>query len=235
MSLAVFDFDGTLIEGDAGVHFARHMLVKGYLDEASTGSLLSRIAGITRMNWRAVQLLYKHVNLHTGYRQGNVDRRSMVQQAYASFEGLEREAIKEEMRRFAQTKLPDRLHADTVERLEEHIQRGDHAVILSTGLHGLIWPLRNALGLEAEVVACHLQDRDGTLTGAVEGPLNGAEKATRLVAIARRRGHDLEEAYAYADHETDADMLEVVGHPAVVHPTSAMRRKARKKGWEILE
>lgn len=235
VSLAVFDFDGTLIEGDAGVHFARHMIQQGYLDALTDGSLASRAAEVTRMNLRTARLVWDNVRLHAGYKGGEIDRREMVERAYGHFAGLERETVEEEMDRFAREKLPRKLRPDTVRLLGDHADDGDHVAVLSTGLQRLIWPIREAIGHDFETVACQLKDEDGTLTGRVEGPLTGAEKATRLVAVARRRGHDLDEAYAYADHETDAAMLEIVGNPVVVHPTDALRRRARKKGWEIVD
>jgi HAD superfamily hydrolase (TIGR01490 family) len=235
VSLAVFDFDGTLIEGDAGVHFARHMIGKGYLDAVRDGSLASRLWDLTRMNLRTLGLLWDNVRLHAGYRQGRVDRRQMVLNAYENFAGLDTEVVEAEMERFAREKLPRRLRGDIVDVLHDHVQDGDDIVVLSTGLQRLIWPMRDVLGADFETVACRLKTEDGKLTGQVEGPLTGGEKATRLVAVAGRTGHDLDEAFAYADHETDAAMLEVVGNPVAVHPTDAMRRRAREEGWPIRE
>lgn len=235
MSLAVFDFDGTLIEGDAGVHFARHMLQRGYLDALTEGSLASRVADLTRMNWNTACLVWQNVRLHAGYEQGKVDRREMVLRGYRNFAGLDRATVEEEMETFAREKLPRRLRPDVVNLLNEHAEAGDHVVVLSTGLQRLIWPMREVVGRDFETVACRLKDEGGELTGSVEGPLTGPEKATRLVAIARRRGDDLEEAFAYADHETDAAMLEIVGNPVAVHPTDGMRRRARQDGWTIVD
>ena len=235
VTLAVFDFDGTLIEGDAGVHFARHMIQKGYLDAITDGSIASRAWQLTRMNWATARLLFDHARLHLGYERGDIDRRQMVQSAYANFDGLDPATVADEMDRFARDKLPAKLRPNVVDRLGQHAAEGDHVLVLSTGLHDLIWPLREETGHAFEVVACHLKQREGELTGQVTGPTTGAEKATRLVAVARRSGHDLDEAYAYADHETDADMLEVVGNPVAVHPTDEMRRRAREEGWPILE
>lgn len=234
MSLATFDFDGTLIEGDAGVHFARHLLTRGYVEALAQGSLLARLARLTQRNWDAARLIFRHVNLHARYEWGDLDREGMVERAYRGFAGLDRELIEDEMQVFAREKLPDRLREHVLAQLEHHLEQGDHVVVLSTGLHGLIWPLRDVLGLDFEVVACRLKHRNGQLTGTAEGPLSGAQKATRMAAIARRRGHELDNAYAYADHEDDAHVLELVGQPFAVHPTDEMRRIARRRGWPIL-
>lgn len=234
MSLVTFDFDGTLVDGDAGVHFARHLLTRGYLDALTEGSLRDRVTRVARLNWDATQLAYKYASLHLRYEAGELDRHGMVERAYAGFEGYERPVIEAELDRFARNKLPKYLRDEVVDQLAHHVERGDHVVVLSTGLHRLIWPLRDVLDLDFEVVACQLRHREDRLTGAVEGPTSGAEKATRMVAISRRRNHDLDEAFAYGDHENDRAVLELVGNPIVVHPTDRMRKLARRKGWPIV-
>lgn len=234
VSLAAFDFDGTLIDGDAGVHFARHLLTRGYLDALVDGGLVDRLKRLAKLNWDTSRLVYKHLSLHLRYELGELDRHGMVERAYEGFEGTDADLIQDEMARFARDKLPRKLRPDVVDQLEHHIDQDDHAVVLSTGLHGLIWPLRDVLDLDFEVVACRLKRDGGELTGAVEGPMSGAEKATRMVAIARRRGHALDEAFAYGDHEDDAHLLKMVGNPVAVHPTDRMRHLARRKGWPVL-
>lgn len=234
MSLVTFDFDGTIVDGDAGVLFARHLLVRGYLEALTDGPVGSRLGRLAELNWNTARLAAKHVSLHARYRLGDVDRRGMVARGYAGFAGHDRETVEAEMTRFARNKLPAHTRDEVVRQLEHHVERGDHVVVLSTGPHALIWPLRQELDLDFEVVACRLRGRDGELTGEVEGPLDGSQKATRMVAIARRREHDLAEAYAYADHEDDEPVLDLVGNPVVVHPTSRMRALARQRGWPIL-
>lgn len=234
MSLVAFDFDGTLIDGDAGVLFARHLTGKRYL-ETLTQNPLRSARELTRLNFHTVRLLYRGLSIRLGYRMGEMDRHDVVEQAYQGFEGFDASWVSQELASYARKHLPKHLREGAVDQLRHHVETGDHVVVLSTGLHDLIWPLREVLGLDFEVVACRLRERDGELTGTVEGPMNGEEKATRLVAIAKRRGHDLEEAWAYGDHEDDRVLLEMVGNPVAVAPTRHMRRVARRKDWPILE
>lgn len=233
MSLVAFDFDGTLVDGDAGVLFARHMLGRGYLD-ALTQDPLSAVKQVTELNLRTISLVTRGLSVEMRYRRGEIDRHDMVEQAYLGFAGEESEPVHEALDRYAREHLADRLRDGVIEQMEHHIDQGDHVVVVSTGLRDLIWPLRDVLGLDFEVVACRLRERDGQLTGTVEGPLNGQEKLTRMIAVAKRRGHDLDEAWAYTDHEDDAIILDQVGNPVAVHPTRQLRAIARRRGWPVM-
>ena len=234
MALAAFDFDGTIVRGDAGVHFARHLMLKGYLNAFDEG-VVRGMFRVARLNVNSSLVLGKGALLHARYNRGTLDRHGMVARAYEMFKGLDATWISKEMRSYATNHLPGKLRGETVKRMREHAEQGDHVVVLSTGARDLIWPLRQALDLDFEVMACTLRDKEGVLTGRVEGPLNGHEKAMRLVAICKRRGHQMKSAWAYSDHEDDAAILELVGNPVVVKPTRAMKRIARERGWARLD
>ena len=55
--------------------------------------------------------------------------------------------------------------------------------------------------------------------------------AWRCTAAAE--GLDLERCSAYSDSVNDTPMLSLVGHAVAVNPDSALRREARKRGWEL--
>lgn len=232
VALVAFDFDGTLIEGDAGVRFARYATGKRYRAAVKKG--IGAALEVARVNVEAAGLLARGASAHLRYELGDVDRRGMVERAYEGFAGRDAAWVRREMDAFARQRLPAWVRSDMIDQLRYHEKRGDHVVILSTGPHGLIWPLREALGLAAEVVACRLRDVDGVLTGRVEGPLDGSGKAMRLQALAKRGGFPLEDAWAYGDHEDDAPVLSRVGNAFAVHPTNRLRRIARRRGWPIL-
>lgn len=233
MSLVVFDFDNTLVDGDAGVLFARHFTAKRYR-RALGLSPFEAARELTRLNATALKLLATGAGVHVGYELGQLDRREMVEHAYRGFEGLDADAARDALETFARGKLVDRVREDIAGQLEHHVDRGDRVAIISTGLHELIWPLQDELGWDVEVVATHLDEEDGRLTGRAEGPLDGAEKLTRVKALANRNDLSLEDAWAYGDHEDDAVILERVGNPVAVHPTARLLLIARKRGWTIL-
>lgn len=234
MALVAFDFDGTLVDGDAGVRFARHLAGERYR-EALGQHPLSAARDLTRLNTRLAGVLARGAGLPLRYALGNLDRRGMVERAYRGFAGLPAEDTRDEMAAFAREELVDHLRGALVDQLDHHVGVDDQVAVVSTGPHAIIWPLVQAVGwTNVEVVACRLLEEDGDLTGEAEGPLNGAEKLTRVRALAKRRDHDLDEAWAYGDHEDDEPLLAAVGNPVAVHPSARLLSIARRNAWPIL-
>jgi len=50
----------------------------------------------------------------------------------------------------------------------------------------------------------------------------------------KERALPLQESSAYGDHPFDQFMLETVGNPFAVNPTSRLRRIALRKGWQVV-
>ena len=84
------------------------------------------------------------------------------------------------------------------------------------------------------VVATRLVEVDGRYTGEVEYYAYGPNKAKAMQELADEHGYDLATSFAYSDSETDAPMLEIVGHPFAVNPDKALRRMAEENDWPIL-
>ena len=57
---------------------------------------------------------------------------------------------------------------------------------------------------------------------------------TDLVKEAEKIGLDLDNSYAYGNHQSDLPLLEIVGHPHVVEPTLILKKIAHQRSWPIL-
>src|SRR5660397_234845 len=80
-----------------------------------------------------------------------------------------------------------------------------------------------------------LERKDGIYTGQVIGrPLYGSEKARVARAYLEGQGADPGGCSAYADHETDVDLLRLVGTPVAVNPRRELQALAEESGWRIL-
>ena len=66
------------------------------------------------------------------------------------------------------------------------------------------------------------------------GPLAALRKADAVTACVERHALDARHCWAYADSLDDVPLLRRVGHAGVVNPGGALRRIARREGWEIL-
>ena len=53
--------------------------------------------------------------------------------------------------------------------------------------------------------------------------LHGREKAVAITALAKEKGFDLAECYAYSDSHNDFPLLEAVGHPSAINPDAILK------------
>jgi HAD superfamily phosphoserine phosphatase-like hydrolase len=126
------------------------------------------------------------------------------------------------------------VYDEAVELIELHHAAGRDVVIVSASGTEVVEPIGEMLGAD-HVVATRLVEEDGKYTGEVEYYAYGPNKAKAMRQLAEERGYDLDACFAYSDSETDAPMLEAVGHPFAVNPDKALRRLAEENDWPILE
>ena len=136
------------------------------------------------------------------------------------------------------------LYPEAIECVAWHVERGHLIVIVS----GTLEPLaeRAARGLEAElgegglatkiwVCATRLEQSAGSWTGRIVGEaMFGEAKARAVRRIAAELDLDLRRCFAYGDSSSDKWMLEAVGNPAAVNPSSDLARVARRNDWPVL-
>lgn len=133
---------------------------------------------------------------------------------------------------FADEILP-RLSPIGVARVRDHLDRGHLVALLSGSPRFLVGLLARHLGI-GQFVGAHLTLTDERYTGDLADlhPY-GRNKLTFAQRLAREHRFDLRDAYAYADHHSDAALLLAVGHPVCVNPDARLRRLAERFGWAI--
>ncbi|HEU4567347.1 MAG TPA: HAD family hydrolase [Marmoricola sp.] len=187
---------------------------------------------------------------------GLISRRAMLRSAYAQFVYLVGGADHDQMEKMRQFMsqlcegwdvetvnqiVADTLHniveplvyEEAVELIEEHHAAGRDVIIVSTSGSEVVEPIGLMLGAD-KVIATRMDVEDGKYTGKIRFYAYAENKATAIRDLARKRGYDLAESYAYSDSVTDLHMLETVGHPHAVNPDRELRRIARERGWPVL-
>jgi HAD superfamily hydrolase (TIGR01490 family) len=167
-----------------------------------------------------------------------IDRRSRSRLNvvfYRRYAGLNADDLRAWHRRTFADNLRRRLYPAALACLEEHRRRGHRIVLMTGGLDLVMRPLAEHVGA-AEVIATHLAERDGVLTGELAGPPIAEERKGELMReYAEKHGIDLAQSFAYTDSIGDLSMLECVGHPAAVNPDGRLRRLAAGRGWRVEE
>ncbi|GII98457.1 HAD superfamily hydrolase (TIGR01490 family) [Sediminihabitans luteus] len=125
------------------------------------------------------------------------------------------------------------VYAEAVALIEKHHAQGHDVVVVSASGAELVDPIAAVLGAD-HAIATRMTVADGAYTGEIEFYAYGPYKAEAIERLAAAEGYDLAASYAYSDSVTDAPMLAIVGHPAVVNPDRGLRRVADENGWEVL-
>lgn len=133
---------------------------------------------------------------------------------------------------FVRLHICPRLSGNGRAKLEEHRQAGHTLVLITGALDFLVVPLATYLGIDTVLAARPERTADGAYTGHLLAPFPyGDGKRHVLESLARERGLDLSQSYAYGDSPGDLEALRCVGNPLVVNPIRGMARIARREKW----
>src|SRR5688572_21428263 len=229
--IAFFDFDHTLLDGDAGPLFGRH-LFEARRREVQAGTRRRRRAALL---WGRYAPFILWMGVQAGlYKARARKRSSILRSAYRGLKGIPVASFEAEVDAFVARTAVGRLYPAMMQVLREHHEAGRRCVILTTGMEVLVRRILPFLPPGVELIGCRLLHDGQTLNGQVEGPLFGVDKANMLTAYARALRVPLNGCWAYSDHWSDLAMLEAVGHPVVVNPRGRLLKLAQQKGWPIL-
>jgi len=211
MKLAIFDIDGTLVEGSTERRFWRYLVRQG---RQGPRQLLEYC-----WFWLRFRSVY-------GAETAKKNKAYLAGLAVAEVDSL--------ASRFVTTEILPRLYAPAVARLEQHLRRGDTVVLISGTLEPIAHALATVLGVP-HVRATVCRQRDGAFLAAPPKvhPF-GAAKLALAAELAAQLHADLRRASAYGDSRHDLPLLEAVGNPVAVRPDGPLLAMARDNGWDII-
>jgi len=211
MTLAIFDIDGTLIEGSTERRFWRYLARHGHQGPRQVLAYL----------WFLVRYLTAY-GAHTPKKN----------KAYLF--ALKTERVRSLATSFVATEILPRLYLPTVQRLQQHLRRGDTVVLLSGTLEPIARALADALGVQ-HVRATVCRERDGRYrAGPPQVHPFGAVKLELAKQLAADVGADLQQASAYGDSKHDLALLQAVANPVAVLPDPPLLATARGNDWDII-
>jgi HAD superfamily hydrolase (TIGR01490 family) len=209
---AIFDLDGTLIQGTSAERlFLPYLQRRGLLGPRQWLAFLASACLLPITGWTAAFRRNKHY-----------------------LTGLEVQQIQQVLPDFLNTVLEKRFCAPVVERLERLREDGIAVYLLTGAPDFLALAIGERFGA-TEAVGTRLEVRDGRFTGRLSGPhYFGQKKVEGVMELAERYQLDLRQSYGFADHVHDIPFLERFGHPVAVEPKLGLLRHARRCGWEII-
>lgn len=183
VSLALFDFDGTLTEREL------------------FGAFLAGAVEPRRLAWGRALLAPLVLGYRAGLLSGTLVRAAAVR---VGLGGADLAQVTEAGQRFAEDVLPGALRPMAMQRLRWHQARGDTVVVVSGAFD--LYLLHWCRAQSVDLICSSLDSRDGRLTGRYRGAqCVGEEKARRVRQ--RYRLDDYAEVYAYGDTPEDHQLL----------------------------
>ncbi len=215
MTLAIFDLDHTLIDGDSDYLWGEYLVASGRVDERE----------------------YRERNrrFYEDYQRGELDNERYLAFALEPLTRFSRAELDAWRADYVDTWIRPRIAPGAAGLLERHRRENHVLMIISATNRFITEPIAallavpNLLSTEPEIV-------DDRYTGRTVGPITYREgKVDALRAWLEHNGHDLGDSHFYSDSINDLPLLEIVDHPVAVHPDAELAAIAAARNWPVLD
>ena len=201
MSLALFDMDGTIIDGDTNDISFNQYLAQGLIDKSV----------IDKLNYFE-DLFYK----------GVLDINEFVRFAVTPLLNFTKEKRDLVLDNIVKNYIYPKVRLDALKQIKFHKDRGDTVVIVTSTMDYLVEVVARYLKVEYYLGA-PMEQQDGRLTGRQAGivPFQ-QDKITCVKEFAMQHHLSLEGMYGYGDSVNDIPMLSICEHKFAVNPNQKL-------------
>ncbi|NDL65184.1 HAD family hydrolase [Acerihabitans arboris] len=214
MSLALFDLDETLINGDCASLWGRYMIKLGWAQNDGFAQ--------------------REQALMLQYQQGTLSMEEYMSFTLQPLAGRSPRDVAQCVEAFIDEAIVPAMRQSAIGCIAEHRQRGDRNIIISASGEHLVTPIARRFGVD-ETLSIQLEVCDDSYTGNTRGILTYREgKVSRLLGLIEGRESMLAQASFYSDSCNDLPLLQQVGYPYAVNPDSILLRHAQLAGWPVL-
>ncbi len=215
MTLAIFDLDHTLINGDSDYLWGEYMVEHGIVDE---------------QEYRQRNLVF-----YQDYQRGKLDNDIYLAFALEPLTRYSLEELYAWRTDFIDTWIRPIVVSGARDLLRAHRDEGHELLIISATNLFITEPIAEMLGVQT-ILSTEPEIVDNRYTGRYLGtPTYQQGKVTVLEAWLADTGHDLVGSYFYSDSINDLALLQRVENPVVVHPDAELKKIADKRGWKIID
>ena len=213
MTLAIFDLDNTLLEGDS--------------DSAWFHFLVEQRAVADEYNVAKTNLKFYH-----DYVAGKLNFDAYADFAFGILSSIPLARLKQLRKLYFKDKILPMVRPKAVELIDSHRKR-KHTLLVSTATNNFLTePVSRYLNMDG-LLATQLEQNSNGFSGKYFGTPNFREgKVDNLMLwLKNHPQHQLATTYFYSDSINDKPLLEIVGHPRVVNPDEQLRLEATKRRW----
>jgi HAD superfamily hydrolase (TIGR01490 family) len=212
VTLAIFDLDGTLLNGDSDYTWGQFLVEKGLVDSQD----------------------YKRANdkFFEEYQAGTLDIHEYLAFSLEPLTKFSREELAKLHNTFMQEKIQPIMQEKANALLKHHKNQGHFLLMITATNQFVTGPIGDALGMD-HIIAPVPEILNDHYTGKVVGvPSFQAGKVTRLNDWLAKTGHTMEGSYFYSDSRNDLPLLELVTHPIAVDADETLSKIAQDRGWK---
>lgn len=214
MTVAIFDLDETLLDGQCTSLWASHMADLGWVDRDS--------------------FVGREQALMAGYRNGTQSLQDYLAFSLAPLVGRTAEEIAFVVEPFVEDVIEPLLHSAAMRCLATHRSTGVRVLLIGTLPAFLVEGIAARLGI-ADALGIELEERHGCYSGQ---PLHADAHAALVTAVnswLEETGEILDHAYVYCAAQDTLWLLDQAAHPHAVNPAPELQEQAEQHGWPILE
>lgn len=213
-TLALFDLDNTLLDGDSDYEWAQFLIEEGVLHAGEYNA--------------------KNEYFYERYKDGTLDIHEFLDFQLAPIARRPRAQLDDWHARFMQRKIRPIILPRAPELVARHAEA--LAAIVTATNRFITAPIAAELGVP-NLLATDIEEIDGVFTGKPRGtPTFREGKIKRVNDWLAERGAKLSdfESWFYSDSLNDLPLLELVTHPVAVDPDATLRARARERGWQVI-
>jgi phosphoserine phosphatase len=204
--IAVFDCDGTLWDGDAGLGFMNWSLEQGIVSRSTADWIDNR---------------------HRAYRAGDVTEVQICGEMVQIYAGLREDELRRIAANYVSEFVRPQFFADMQSLVETLRQRGTEIWAVSSTNKWVICEGVRAFGIpENRVLAAEVAVKDGIITSDIVDVPTDEGKAAALARVGLPHPDAV-----FGNSVHDLAMLEIAAHAFPINPSPALLEAAARNGW----
>lgn len=205
-TVAVFDCDGTLWDGDAGFGFMNWTLEQGIVSRSTSDWIDTR---------------------HRAYRAGKVSEVQICGEMVQMYAGLHEDELERVAAEYVREFVKRRVFEEIGALVADLRSRGTELWAVSSTNRWVICEAVRAFGIPAErVLAAEVAVRNGIITSDVVDVPTDEGKAAALARVGLTRPDAV-----FGNSIHDLAMLEIAAKAFPINPSPALLEAAAKRGW----
>ena len=204
--VAIFDCDGTLWDGDAGLGFMNWSLEEGLVSRSTSDWIDTR---------------------HRAYRAGKVSEVQICGEMVQIYAGLRETELRSAAARYVSEFVRPHIFSEIAQLVADLRAQGAQLWAVSSTNKWVIVEGVKPFGIpEDRVLAAEVAVQDGLITSTLVDVPTDEGKAVALRRIGLNRPD-----VVFGNSVHDLAMLEIAAHPFPVNPSPALLEECAKRGW----